>query len=102
MSTNIWKYAQLHNSSKKHKSKPHQYHSSKRAIIKHFLYSEFDGEKLEVPIHCQCKNDAATLKNSLVVPHVKNYMTQQILGIHLKSKNTCKTLYNTGSQDHKS
>lgn len=52
------------------------------------MYSyEFDVEKVEVPNHYQCKNDATILKNSLVVPqNIKNYMTQQILGIHLKGK----------------
>lgn len=52
------------------------------------MYSyEFDVEKVEVPNHYQCKNDATILKNSLVVTqNIKNYMTQQILGIHLKEK----------------
>lgn len=52
------------------------------------MYSyEFDVEKVEVPNHYQCKNDATILKNSLVVPqNIKNYMTQQILGIYLKGK----------------
>lgn len=52
------------------------------------MYSyEFDVEKAEVPNHYPCKNDATILKNSLVVPqNIKNYMIQQILGIHLKEK----------------
>jgi hypothetical protein len=45
---------------------------------------------VEVPIHCQCKTDAVTMKNGLVVlQNVKNDMTQQILGMYLKrSENT--------------
>lgn len=63
----------------------------------HFVLHEFEVEKVEVPIPCQCKNGTATSKNSLVVPqNAKDYMTQQILCYISESKPPHKTLYNKG------